>query len=280
MSQVKLLSLVVRATVILLTAGAVLVVLGVFNELLHWDIFGPEAERLLRGVFASCLALGGFGAAISIVLGIHAMVTSVSRLVEQPQTETEPAPKGRWYVATLLGGLALLVLTVAGFSLADRRIEARRIEVFKLIAQEQMKQLGPKLAPEVSAIRQPCETCVTPGLLLFFHTMDGLSFCTTVTLYLADPVDETVLWRFAPAMGEEKPGMERLFIARDDDRAVKLALQGDTAWIEQKNGGPGFVWYHIIKDGQGQTRGVLRIDGNQSESFRDYAAVAEAAQKR
>src|SRR5262245_58255272 len=65
-SQIKLLTLVVRATVILLTAGAVLVVLGVFNDFLDWDIFGPAMERLRRGVFASCLALGGFGAAISV----------------------------------------------------------------------------------------------------------------------------------------------------------------------------------------------------------------------
>ena len=68
--------------------------------------------------------------------------------------------------------------------------------------------------------------------------------------------------------------------AKDDDRAVKLALQGDTAWLRQKNGGPGFVWYHIVQDGQGHNRGVLEIDGNQSESFREYAAVAEAAKKR
>src|SRR5215203_5407681 len=38
-SQMKLLSLMVRATVVLLTSGAFLVVLGIFDDLLDWDIF-------------------------------------------------------------------------------------------------------------------------------------------------------------------------------------------------------------------------------------------------
>jgi hypothetical protein len=61
---------------------------------------------------------------------------------------------------------------------------------------------------------------------------------------------------------------------------VKLALQGDPAWINQKNGSPGFVWYQLVKDGQGQSRAVLVIEGNQNESFRQYAAGAEAEKKR
>ena len=74
--------------------------------------------------------------------------------------------------------------------------------------------------------------------------------------------------------------MARFFIAKDDDRAVKLALQGDPAWIHQKNGGPGFVWYQVLKDAQGKSRAVLVIQGNPNESFREYAAGAEAEKKR
>lgn len=43
--------------------------------------------------------------------------------------------------------------------------------------------------------------------------------------------------------------------------------------------GPGFVWHHVVKDGQGRARAVLQIWGDQNESFRDYQAVAEAAEK-
>ncbi len=34
-------------TLILLAIGAVLVVLGIFNEALNWDIFGPRLEAFL-----------------------------------------------------------------------------------------------------------------------------------------------------------------------------------------------------------------------------------------
>lgn len=79
---------------------------------------------------------------------------------------------------------------------------------------------------------------------------------------------------------DDLPQMERFFIAKDDDRAVKLALSGDPGWINQKNGGDSFTWYHLVKDAQGRSRAVLVIEGNQRESFRDYAAGAEAEKAR
>jgi hypothetical protein len=36
----------------------------------------------------------------------------------------------------------------------------------------------------------------------------------------------------------------------------------------------------VIRDSKGASRGVLQIVGNQQESFRDYEAVAQAAQGR
>jgi hypothetical protein len=36
----------------------------------------------------------------------------------------------------------------------------------------------------------------------------------------------------------------------------------------------------VIRDGQGKNRAVLQIWGNEDESFRDYQAVAEAAEKK
>jgi hypothetical protein len=285
-SQIKLLSLVVRATVILLACSAVLVVLSVFNEALAWDIFSPEAEKILYALFGSLVALAGFGAAISIVLGIQEMVSSVRRLVDRAHPEAEPtaaeAPRRRYMVA-LAALLAVLVVTVMVFSTANGRITKHRIEVFKLVAQDQMRQLGPKLAAEVAQIQTPCEACVTPTLLQFFRTMGSLSFLSHMALYLPDPQDDSVLWRFASEdlySSSGSPKMERFFIAKDDDRAIKLALSGDPAWINQKNGGDGFTWYHLVKDAQGHTRAVLVLDANQQESFREYAAGAEAEKKR
>lgn len=283
-SQIKLLSLTVRATVVLLTVGAFLVVLGIFDDFLGWDIFSPEVERLLYGLFASSVALGGFGAAICVVLGIQEVVRAFRKLVERSEPETAPAEATRrTYTVALAAVLVLLIVTVSALGAVNRRVEADRLKVFKLIARDQMAQLGPHLSAEVARIPVPCETCGTPGLHQFFRTLDGLSFARSATLYLADPADETVLWRYPGECGtcdDKGPGFERFFIARDDDRAIKLALQGDTAWIDQKNGGPGFIWHQVIRDGQGKSRAVLQIWGNENESFRDYQAVAEAAEKK
>src|SRR5215467_2525403 len=109
-SPIKLLSLVVRATVLLLTGSAVLVVLGIFNASLHWDIFSPEAEKVLYGIFGSFVALGVFGALISLVLGIQEVVTSFRRLVDRTHPESATAPveaRRRSYVAAMA---ALLVV--------------------------------------------------------------------------------------------------------------------------------------------------------------------------
>lgn len=281
-SQIKLLSLTVRATVVLLTVGAFLVVLGIFDDFLGWDIFSPEAEKLLYGLFASSVALGGFGAAICVVLGIQEVVRAFRKLVERSEPVVTVEATRRTYTVALATVLILLIITVSSLAAVNRRVEARRLKVFKLIVRDQMAQLGPHLTAELSRIPVPCETCATPGLHQFFRTLDGLSFASSATLYVADPADETVLWRYPStetchACGD-KPGFERFFIARDDDRAVKLALQGDTAWIDQKNAGPGFVWHQAIRDGQGKNRAVLQIWGNENESFRDYQAVALAAE--
>lgn len=166
-SPIKLLSLVVRATVLLLTGSAVLVVLSIFNASLHWDIFSPAAEKVLYGIFGSFVALGGFGAAISLVLGIHEVVTSFRRLVDRAHPESAPAaveaPR-KSYLVALAAVLVVLVLTISGFGLANRRITAHRIEVFKLIAQDQMQQLDPRLATEVAGIQKPCNSCGTPTM--------------------------------------------------------------------------------------------------------------------
>ena len=287
-NQIKPLSLAVGVTVTLLTVGAFLVVLGIFDTYLNWDIFDPGTEQILRGLFGSSVALGGFGAIISVVLGIHEVVKSLRRLSGNAQPgapEAAPEASRRTYLALFAGVLVLLVLTVATLAFVNRRVEAHRLEVFKLIAQDQMDQLGPRLAREVGSLPRVCESCATPALLDFFQTLEGLPFCQSATLFMADPDDDTVLWRLpegSPPFDTANTSytFERFFIASDDDRAVQLALQGDTGWIDQKNSGPGFVWYHMVRSGPGKPRGVLLIVGDQSESFREYQAVAESARAR
>ncbi len=291
--RIRLLSLVVTATVLLLAGSAVLVVLGIFNGYLHWDLFSPEIEKVLYGIFASFVALGAFGAAISFVLGIQEVVLSFRRLTDRSATAVAP-PAGvaspvlrqtswRFYPAALTGLLILLALTILGFNYANHRVLAHRLEVFKLVVRDQMTQLGPRLASEVVRLGAPCDSCGTPALEQLMKTLQNLSFCRSAVLYLPDPADATVLWRYPPTASCstcEKYNPERFFIARDLDRAVQLALSGDTAWVDQMNRDPMFHWYHVIRGADGKSRAVLEIWGNDQESFRDYEAGAKAAAKR
>jgi hypothetical protein len=299
--RIRLLSLVVTTTVLLLAGSAVLVVLGIFNGYLQWDLFSPEIQKVLYGVFGSFVALGAFGAAISFVLGIQEVVLSFRRLTDRAgnagnavapvESVTEPAPSSatprktswRFYPVALTALLLLLAFTILGFNYANHRVLAHRLQVFKLIVRDQMTQLGPRLASEVAHLGAPCDTCGTPTLEQLLKTLENLSFCRSAVLYLPDPQDATVLWRYPATTGCSSCGKynpERFFIARDLDRAVHLALTGDTAWIDQMNRDPMFHWYHVIRGADGKGRAVLEIWGNDKESFRDYEAGAKAAAKR
>jgi hypothetical protein len=87
-SHLRLLSLVASATVGLLAIGAFLVVLGIFGDLLDWDIFSPATERFLYGIFGSCIAVGGFGAAISVVLGPRRLSARSAAWIQGNQRES------------------------------------------------------------------------------------------------------------------------------------------------------------------------------------------------
>jgi hypothetical protein len=277
---------VVRATLILLACGAVLVVLGIFNTYLKWDIFSPQVEKLLWGIFSSCLALAAFGVAASVVLGIQEVVTALRRMIEAAapsRAEPEKEAPRRSYAVALGALLLLLAGMVIFFNVVNHQVAAHRLSVFKRVVRGQMTQLRPHLEGEAAKIQRLCDTCAPSTLAELIRTLDGLSFCQGASLYMADPADPSVLWTY-PARGtlfrsEQEASFERFFIADDIDRAIRHALSGDTAWIDQMNAAPSFEWYQPIRDSQGKVRAVLRILGNPTESYRNYKAAAAAAKK-
>jgi uncharacterized membrane protein len=93
--QVKLLSLTVWVTLWLLAIAATLVVLGIFNQQLRWDIFSPQVEALLYGIFFSAVILSLFGVAIAFVLGLKRIVDAVEALERKGQLEAIPVAKTR-----------------------------------------------------------------------------------------------------------------------------------------------------------------------------------------
>ena len=205
------LSTTVVTTLGLLGLGAFLVVLGIFDQALDWDIFSPRLEKVLWGIFGSSVALAALG-------------------------------------------------------LADRRLEAERSREFKGWVRLQVEPLAPQIAREVEALRAPSHEARPQTLLELLNTLDGLLDVRSATLFLADSAEEQALWQLTARRGSwsstNGPAFERRFVADDRARAVRQALAGDRAWIEQINGDRNFVWYEVITGEHGRPLAVLLVEGN------------------
>jgi hypothetical protein len=267
----------VASTVVLLAIGAGLVVLGIFNEYLAWDIFNPPIKQVLWGVFGASVALGAFGAAISAVLGIQEVARALRRIAARSDPDAgglvADAPRRR-YLAWMVALLAVTALTVVTVDVVNRHVRRHRIAVFKLQVRNQMKQLEPIFVRQVDQIAAPCKTCAPPSLDELMQTLRELPFCQSAVLVMADPVDAAALWRFdATPSSASGSQFARFFIATDVDRAMRLALKGDTAWIEQMNAGEAFNWIQLIRDRHGVPRATLRILGNPMEIYSQEMAT-------
>lgn len=272
--RIKLLSLTVAITISLLLIGAVLVVLGIFNSFLNWDIAGPQLEVILYGIFSTSLALGAFGVAITIVLGIQEIVNVVGSLNPNKlatDAELPEAPKLS-YVMYMLGMVAGLTVLVGGLSLVNHRVLLHRSGVFKRIAAEQMQKVENRFYQQVSLLTKPPKEKVPETLYDLVANVQKLSFVSGMTLYIADPEDPEVIWSYNHwGSYDPKQGFSRLFVAKEFEEAIQQALQGKPELLNELNNRTGFQWYAVIKNQQGKPIGVIRIDGNKSENFRDYS---------
>ncbi len=115
---------VVPVTLALLAASAMLVVLGICNAIMDWDLFGPVIEKVLYSVFASCLALAAFGVAMVSVLSSREIIRDFRAYVLLRSGEPPaPAPSG-----SLAGGLLWLAVFFAGMQAVDHSCAAEREE--------------------------------------------------------------------------------------------------------------------------------------------------------
>ena len=117
----RLLNITVGLTVSLLSIGAFLVVLAIFDEYLGWDIFSPALQKVLEGFVLSSVTLASFGAAITFVLGIQEVVQSLRRMLEGAPATADRRSVVRHYVWLLAATGLLLALTVGTVSPASRR---------------------------------------------------------------------------------------------------------------------------------------------------------------
>ena len=275
--RLRPLELAVLSTSALLLVGAALAALAVFDEALGWDILGAQIEAVLRGVLLVSVIMGVFGVAVSVVLGIHELVAAVRSIADGLLPEAAPRREApaRAYARPVALALAALALAVVGLSAADHVIRHGRDRVFRRLAAEQLERFGPRIGRE--AARLPLtrdagsDDTMAPALSELVLSLEELSFVAQVQVLMPDPHDEHALWRYSAAPGHDDDRLERVYVAKDEERAVVRALAGDSALLEQLDARMPFVAHAVVCDDQGMPRAVVRLEGDRREDFRDYS---------
>ncbi len=271
--RISQLTLSVRATVTLLLTAAVLIVVGIFNATLTWDLFGPKVEAVLYGVFFSSIALAVIGVALTLVLGIRDVVHSF-QAIEKSRSEAKdelPEAPRTTYTKILLWCLVLLLGTIATFAGANYLVQGHRVTVFKRIAAEQMKQFNSRIVRLVSPLPGPLHNNVPSDLYDLIKNLDNLGYIQKTTLYVPDPQDVSSMWGYTALREYKKEdGFAKFFVAKDFEKAMTEAVHGSEANLIRINERREFIWYFIVKDQNGKAIAIIRLDGNPRENFRDY----------
>ncbi|MEL7039079.1 MAG: hypothetical protein AAFO04_26245 [Cyanobacteria bacterium J06592_8] len=278
--RIKVLSFTVATTITLLLIGATLVVLGIFDEILNWDIFSSRVEAVLMGVFWASVSLSLFGVAITFVLGIQEIVGAISSLQrsrEGDSSKVVPEAPKTTYLLYMVGLVSVFSALIGVLSLVNNRITVHRSRVFKDISAQQMQKLQNKWIQQVSQITTPPRNNVPLSLHELIQSVKKLSFVNQITLYLPDTQDETVIWRYDSWGNYNKEnGFERTFVAKEYEQAIQAAFAGMPELLQVINDRTGFTWYYVVKNPQNQPIAVLRINGNAQENFREYRLDSES----
>lgn len=272
-SKVRLMSLVVSFTLILLAIGATLVVLGLFNEALHWDIFGPRLEAFLYGLFGSCMALAAFGTAMTVIIALQESVRDFKQFVRaRTNQEVVPDAPKRTYAARMAAVVALLALLVALCAGINHVVLTKRCQTFKRLAEEQVGNFQAKIAEIVGALPAPPQDNVPRDLYDVLRTVDNLEFVQTATLYVPDSSEAAAMWGYTAWRNvySNEDGFARFYVAKDFEKAMRQALDGKPADLDQINARNEFIWYKPLAGSDGRPNAVIRIDGDSRHSFREY----------
>lgn len=266
-----MLRLTIRTTAVLLAASAVLMIVGLFDELLSWDIFSQQVENLLYGVFFSCLVLAGAGIALSFVLGILEMV-EIMRAFHEGRS-LPPAPKFGYYAKRSLAGATVLIGLLLLLSFVNAGVQQHRQAVFRQLAGEQTQRFTNKFAKALPRDLQA--PTVDPELEQVMETVERSGLFWEPILYLPDPSDADALWYYdGPGYqyhtSEDEPlQFKRLFVSNHRETVVSQAFKGETAEIDDFIQKRTFVWLEPITQ-RDEIKAMLFLRGNQSADFRNY----------
>lgn len=265
-----MLRLVIRTTAILLLIGAVLLIVGLFDTFLGWDIFSQGIENFLSSIFFSCLVLAGVGIALSFVLGLLEIV-EIMRASHEGRILSPPRV-GYYAKRSMLGVSALIGLLIA-LSMVNTGIQKHRQGVFRQITEQQTQKIAPKLASALPTDLTAPK--VAPELGQAFDTVKRSDLVWSTILYLPDPSDSDALWYYNGHYSHDynakdyEPVFERLFVSKDREQAVSNAFSGKDNSLETFNNDKVFAWLEPIEQA-GAMKAVLYLEGNREADFRDY----------
>ncbi len=266
-TEKSFLQLVVRCTLTLLFIASFLIVLGIFNATMDWDIFGPKVEAVLFAIFWSCVVLSGCGVAITLVVGTLEISQSITALAKD-QRECRDIRSGAttaWIIAVFV----ITALTLGGLSFANCQVQKHRTTVFKRLAKENAKTLMMRTATALTENRN--KEHISRELYAALRALEGLSFVKSVTLYFPDPADNALLKAHNPKTSyKSDQSFCVILAARDYEKAVFKALSGDSSELTRMNNQADFTFYFTIFDDTPSPVGVLKIEGNSRENFREY----------
>lgn len=273
-TKMRLLNFVVSLTLILLTASATLVTLGIFNAWLQWDIFGPKLQAILYGVFGSCMALAGFGVAMTVIIAIQEAVKDFKRLVRVRTNQEEIHDAGkRVYFTRMLYVVCVMALLVGICAAANHLVLTQRCKVFKRLTVEQVANFQEKIVTNIGMLSALSTNNVPRDLYDILKALDNLDFVDQTTIYVPDSVETSTMWCFTVGGNSytNAGGFSRFYVAKDFEKAMQKAFMGNTTDLKQINSQNDFTWYALLSDAGKRPRAVLRITGNSRQSFRDYS---------
>ena len=176
----------------------------------------------------------------------------------------------RWTVRAVIG----LILIIITFVIWNSVAEARRIQAFKDYAKKTAESVEPALARAISDVDPSRTNFPSRELYELLQDLVNDSHFTYVMLYLPDPRDDGLLWRYQGhyrfTSYEESvqqanlwDRFERTVVSLEFDLAAVSAFKGDSSHLDAFNEQTVASWHSIVFGSDGRPVAILRltIDG-------------------
>ena len=210
---------------------------------------------------------------MSAIIAMQESVKDFKRFVQaRTQEPAEADAPRRSYAARMLAIVAVMAFLVATCAAVNHWVLKHRCGVFKKLAAEQVANFEPQLVAQVEQFSAPPQSDVPRQLYDLVKTIDNLEFVARTTLYIPDPAESNAIWGFTAwrSAYSNADGFAKFYIAKDFEKAMRKALDGNGSKTSDINSRNKFVWYKVLNTREGESKAIVRVDGNSSANFREY----------